>query len=69
MVCVGLDPVLVHLGPLALSWYGLAVGAGVLLGIWLTLREAAARHCQRCCGRCCALRGRPAASLAAACCM
>lgn len=40
MLTIDIDPVLVHLGPLALSWYGLAVAAGILVAIWLTLREA-----------------------------
>ncbi len=40
MFTVDLDPVIAHLGPVAISWYGLAVGAGVLVGIWLALREA-----------------------------
>ncbi len=40
MLTIDVDPVIVHLGPIALSWYGLAVGAGVLVGIWLALREA-----------------------------
>ncbi|MBI4491649.1 MAG: prolipoprotein diacylglyceryl transferase [Chloroflexi bacterium] len=40
LLTINIDPVLVHLGPVALSWYGLAVAAGVLVGVWLTLREA-----------------------------
>jgi phosphatidylglycerol:prolipoprotein diacylglycerol transferase len=40
VLTINLDPVLVHLGPIALSWYGLAVAAGVAAGLWLTLREA-----------------------------
>ncbi|MBI4503924.1 MAG: prolipoprotein diacylglyceryl transferase, partial [Chloroflexi bacterium] len=39
MIVVDLDPVLVHLGPVALSWYGLAVAAGLAAGVWLSLRE------------------------------
>jgi phosphatidylglycerol:prolipoprotein diacylglycerol transferase len=41
MLKFNVDPVLVHLGPFALSWYGLAVAVGILMGIWLTTREAA----------------------------
>ena len=41
MLKFNVDPVLVHLGPFAISWYGLAVAAGILVGIWLTTREAA----------------------------
>jgi phosphatidylglycerol:prolipoprotein diacylglycerol transferase len=31
---------LIHLGPLAISWYGLAVMTAIFVGVWLTLREA-----------------------------
>ena len=41
MLRFNIDPVLVHLGPLAISWYGLAVATGILVGVWLTTREAA----------------------------
>lgn len=40
MFTVDLDPVLLHLGPLALSWYGLAIAAAVVVAVRLTLREA-----------------------------
>ena len=40
MLRFNIDPVLVHLGPLAISWYGIAVGLGLLVGFWLTTREA-----------------------------
>ena len=33
-----IDPVLVHLGPLAIRWYALAYIAGLLLGWWYLLR-------------------------------
>ena len=39
-----IDPVLIHLGPLALRWYALSYIAGLLLGWWLivkTLRQRA----------------------------
>lgn len=39
MLTINIDPILIHLGPLALSWYGLAVGVAILAGIWLTSRE------------------------------
>ena len=39
MITINIDPVLVHLGPLALSWYGIAVVVAVVVGVWLTLRE------------------------------
>ena len=41
MLTIDLNPVLLHLGPLMLSWYGLAVAAGVAIGARLTWREAA----------------------------
>lgn len=40
MFTISIDPTLIHLGPFALSWYGLAVAAGILVGGWLTTREA-----------------------------
>ncbi|HEU5101181.1 MAG TPA: prolipoprotein diacylglyceryl transferase [Roseiflexaceae bacterium] len=43
MITINIDPTLFHLGPLAFSWYGLAVAAGMLAGIWLLLREAQRR--------------------------
>lgn len=43
MLTINLDPVLVHLGSLALSWYGLAVAAGIAAGVGITIREAARR--------------------------
>ena len=41
MLTINIDPVLIHLGPFAISWYGLAVGTAILVGIWLTSSEAA----------------------------
>lgn len=41
MLKFNVDPILAHLGPFAISWYGLAVAAGILVGVWLTTREAA----------------------------
>ncbi|MDB5669738.1 MAG: prolipoprotein diacylglyceryl transferase [Alphaproteobacteria bacterium] len=35
---LGLDPVLVHLGPLTIRWYSLAYLAGILLGWWYLLK-------------------------------
>ena len=37
---VGIDPVAVHLGPLALYWYGLLVALGFVVAIRLATREA-----------------------------
>ncbi|TAK24298.1 MAG: prolipoprotein diacylglyceryl transferase [Chloroflexota bacterium] len=40
MITIDVDPVLVHLGPVMLSWYSLAVALGLFVGVWLTLVEA-----------------------------
>ncbi|MBI2941671.1 MAG: prolipoprotein diacylglyceryl transferase [Chloroflexi bacterium] len=40
MITIDIDPTLFHLGPVALSWYGLAVVLAVTVAVWLTLREA-----------------------------
>lgn len=37
---IDVDPVIVHLGPLALSWYGLFVVLAIGVGMQLALREA-----------------------------
>lgn len=37
---IDIDPVIVHLGPLALSWYGLFVALAIGVGMWLAFREA-----------------------------
>lgn len=44
MVRINIDPVLAHLGPIAISWYGLAVMAALAAGMWLTVREARRRQ-------------------------
>jgi phosphatidylglycerol:prolipoprotein diacylglycerol transferase len=38
-----IDPVAMHLGPLAIRWYSLAYIAGILLGWWVVAREHARR--------------------------
>ena len=43
MITIDIDPVLVHLGPIAVTWYGLAVAVAIAVGVWLTLREAGRR--------------------------
>jgi phosphatidylglycerol:prolipoprotein diacylglycerol transferase len=43
MVTIDIDPVLVHLGAFALSWYGLAIAAAVFVGFRITLGEARRR--------------------------
>lgn len=37
---IGLDPVIAHLGPVALRWYGLMIGIGIAVGMWVDAREA-----------------------------
>ncbi len=39
-IVIPLDPVIFHLGPLALRWYGLMIGIGILVGIWIDARDA-----------------------------
>ncbi|HEV3232426.1 MAG TPA: prolipoprotein diacylglyceryl transferase, partial [Candidatus Dormibacteraeota bacterium] len=40
---IGLDPILVHLGPVALGWYGLMIAVGFILAIRVALGEAERR--------------------------
>jgi phosphatidylglycerol:prolipoprotein diacylglycerol transferase len=37
---VGIDPVLLRLGPLSLRWYGLMIALGIVLGLVVARREA-----------------------------
>lgn len=37
---ISIDPVLLRLGPLAVSWYGLAIAAAIIVGVWLAVRLA-----------------------------
>lgn len=37
---ISVDPVLVHVGPLALSWYGIAVAIAIVVGVTFALRLA-----------------------------
>ncbi len=36
MIAIGMDPILVHLGPFALSWHSLFIVVGIVAGVWLT---------------------------------
>ncbi|WKA47074.1 prolipoprotein diacylglyceryl transferase [Geobacillus zalihae] len=38
-----LDRVFLHLGPITIYWYGIIIGTGVLIGLWLATREAVRR--------------------------
>lgn len=43
MLTINIDPIMLQLGPVALSWYGLAIAAAVLAGVRITWSEAARR--------------------------
>lgn len=34
-----LDQIFLHLGPFTIYWYGVIIGVGVLIGLWLAIRE------------------------------
>ncbi|QNG60301.1 prolipoprotein diacylglyceryl transferase [Bacillus sp. PAMC26568] len=38
-----IDPVFLELGPIQVHWYGLIIGIGALLGLWLAVRESERR--------------------------
>jgi phosphatidylglycerol---prolipoprotein diacylglyceryl transferase len=40
VITIDVDPVLLHIGPLSITWYALAVLAGLWAAVWLTRREA-----------------------------
>lgn len=43
-----LDRVAIQLGPFPVYWYGIIIGTGVLLGLWLaTSRRRKARYSKR----------------------
>ncbi|WP_050616409.1 prolipoprotein diacylglyceryl transferase [Bacillus testis] len=35
-----INPIALDLGPIAIHWYGVIIGVGLLLGLWLALRES-----------------------------
>jgi phosphatidylglycerol:prolipoprotein diacylglycerol transferase len=39
-ITIDVDPVLLHMGPFSISWYAVAVLAGVIAAVWLTRRES-----------------------------
>jgi phosphatidylglycerol:prolipoprotein diacylglycerol transferase len=43
MVTISIDPILVYLGPVAVSWYGLAVAAAIFVGFRVAVSEARRR--------------------------
>ncbi|MBK4213246.1 prolipoprotein diacylglyceryl transferase [Bacillus sp. FSL L8-0215] len=38
-----IDPIAFQLGPISVHWYGVIIGVGALLGLWLALRECEKR--------------------------
>ncbi|HEX2035966.1 MAG TPA: prolipoprotein diacylglyceryl transferase [Chloroflexota bacterium] len=43
LIEISVDPIIVHLGPLALRWYSLMITVGVLVGTWMAARFARQR--------------------------
>lgn len=43
-IVIGIDPVLAHLGPFMLRWFGLFFTLAIVAGVWLALREAARKR-------------------------
>ena len=41
MINIGLDPILVTLGPFSLSWHGLFMAVAIAVAIWLSARLVA----------------------------
>jgi phosphatidylglycerol---prolipoprotein diacylglyceryl transferase len=39
-IVINIDPILVHLGPLAIHWYGLAYVVAISIGLWVSRRYA-----------------------------
>ncbi|TAK32652.1 MAG: prolipoprotein diacylglyceryl transferase [Chloroflexota bacterium] len=42
-IAIGIDPMIAHLGGFELRWYGLAIVAAVVVGIWVATMEAKRR--------------------------
>ncbi|MGD6842902.1 prolipoprotein diacylglyceryl transferase [Bacillus infantis] len=42
-----LDPIAFSLGPIQVHWYGLIIGAGIALALWLAMREGEKRGLQK----------------------
>ncbi len=43
MIRFGLDPIIVQFGHLQIGWYGVFIGLGIAVAVWLTAREAKRR--------------------------
>lgn len=42
-----LNPIAFQMGPLAVHWYGIIIGLGALLGLWIAMRESEKRGLQK----------------------
>lgn len=38
-----INPIALQLGPLSVHWYGIIIGAGALIGLWMAMRESEKR--------------------------
>ena len=47
MITISIDPVILHIGHLALHWYGLIVMTAIGVGVWLAARQAERRGFQK----------------------
>ncbi len=41
MITIGIDPILISLGPFSLSWHGLFMAVAIVVGVWLPARLVA----------------------------
>ncbi|MFH1003425.1 MAG: prolipoprotein diacylglyceryl transferase family protein [Chloroflexota bacterium] len=41
MIRIGIDPILVTLGPFSIAWHGLFIAVGVVVAVWLSARLVA----------------------------
>src|SRR3970040_2341122 len=39
-IVIDIDPMIGHVGPFMLRWYGVLFASGIIAGVWLGLREA-----------------------------
>ena len=42
-----IDPVAFSLGPISVHWYGVIIGLGIALALWLAMRESEKRGLQK----------------------
>jgi phosphatidylglycerol---prolipoprotein diacylglyceryl transferase len=40
MVTINIDPIIFHIGHIAIRWYGLIVIIAIVVGVWMSVREA-----------------------------